>query len=211
MPLNTTSGDDTAQPKVLAWLVDLDGTLYRPLRVIISMAPHMLLRPGKVRIVRAFRREHEGLRVSPPPPGVTPYEAQLQRTAKKLDLASDEVRATVEDYMFTRPGRYLRASRRKSLISEIEAFRAQGGKSALVTDYPATTKLRDMQLAYLFDEVVANGEPGGPSRLKPDPEGYLSAAERLGVPPAQCLVIGDRADADGEAARTAGMRFRLIK
>jgi HAD superfamily hydrolase (TIGR01549 family) len=62
----------------------------------------------------------------------------------------------------------------------------------------------------LFDVVIASGEPSGPPRLKPAPDGYLLAAERLGVVPAGCLVIGDRDDTDGEAARRAGMAFRRV-
>jgi len=33
----------------------------------------------------------------------------------------------------------------------------------------------------------------------------------LGAAPSQCLVIGDREDRDGEAARAAGMRYRRIR
>ena len=46
------------------------------------------------------------------------------------------------------------------------------------------------------DDVVAG---------KPDPEGYLEAARRLGVPPADCLVLED-APAGVQAALAAGMR-----
>ncbi|MDF2771349.1 MAG: HAD-superfamily hydrolase, subfamily variant 3 [Geminicoccaceae bacterium] len=42
-------------------------------------------------------------------------------------------------------------------------------------------------------------------RGKPDPEGHLVAAERLGRAPETCVVIGD-APAGVEAARAAGMR-----
>lgn len=42
------------------------------------------------------------------------------------------------------------------------------------------------------------------SHSKPHPEGYLLAAERLGVAPADCLVVED-AHAGIEAARAAGM------
>jgi HAD superfamily hydrolase (TIGR01549 family) len=93
----------------------------------------------------------------------------------------------------------------------VSEFRTAGGKTALVSDYPATGKLRALGALELFDLVVSNGEPGGPSRLKPHPEGYLSAAERLGVEPAHCLVIGDRDDADGQAARNAGMAVHIIR
>jgi HAD superfamily hydrolase (TIGR01509 family) len=47
--------------------------------------------------------------------------------------------------------------------------------------------------------------------LKPHPEGYLLAAQALSVDPSRCLVIGDRPDADGEAARAAQMAFRLVR
>ncbi|GAB7050308.1 HAD family hydrolase [Catenuloplanes indicus JCM 9534] len=43
------------------------------------------------------------------------------------------------------------------------------------------------------------------SAPKPDPEGYLLAANRLGVPPAGCLVVED-APAGVTAGRAAGMR-----
>jgi HAD superfamily hydrolase (TIGR01509 family) len=59
--------------------------------------------------------------------------------------------------------------------------------------------------------VVASGENGGPTRLKPHPDGMLRAARALGVEPSRCLVIGDRDDADGAAARAAGMAFRRVR
>ncbi len=92
----------------------------------------------------------------------------------------------------------------------MRAFKAKGGRTALVSDYPAQRKLDALGCRELFDVIVANGEKNGPRRLKPDPEGYLLAAKLLEVAPAVCLVIGDRDDADGAAARAAGMGFRLV-
>lgn len=43
---------------------------------------------------------------------------------------------------------------------------------------------------------------------KPHPEGYLAAAQRLGVPPDQCVVVED-APAGIRAARTAGVGYVL--
>ena len=73
------------------------------------------------------------------------------------------------------------------------------------------TRLRLPDGECVFDACVAVGEPDGPSRLKPAPDGFLLAAERLGVEPRNCLVLGDRPDADGEAARRAGMDFELVR
>lgn len=112
--------------------------------------------------------------------------------------------------MLERPAKWLWLFRRSALLEELASFRRGGGRLVLVSDYPARAKLAALGCGELFDAVVASGEAGGPRWLKPHPDGYLMAAERLGVSPARCLVLGDRVDADGEAARRAGMTFRHV-
>jgi len=58
------------------------------------------------------------------------------------------------------------------------------------------------QLDELFDMVIASGEVG---YIKPQPELFLLAAERLGVTPEECVMIDDIADFC-EGARTTGMQ-----
>lgn len=196
-------------PDHAAWIVDLDGTLYRPFPVKLAMALELgLLGLGKASLLRRFRHEHEQVRALELEGD--PFALQIARTAEAIGRSETEVRACVEDWMIRRPGRFLRAFRRGALIDEIAAFRAGGGRTALVSDYPATQKLAALAAGALFDVVVASGESGGPSRLKPHPDGMLKAARALGVEPARCLVIGDRDDADGAAARAAGMAFRRV-
>jgi sugar-phosphatase len=65
----------------------------------------------------------------------------------------------------------------------------------------------DMILATLglterFGALVAEEDA---SKGKPDPEGFLVAAARLGIEPANCVVIED-APAGLQAAKTGGMR-----
>jgi HAD superfamily hydrolase (TIGR01549 family) len=197
-----------------AWLVDLDGTLYRATPVKAAMAAELLL-GGRAAwtampTLRRFRHAHETLRQIGHA-GDDPYRAQVEHTAKELNLAADLVHEAVVEWMHVRPGPWIRRFLRRALLEEIRNYRAKGGKTALVSDYPAQRKIETAGLSELFDAVVASGESGGPTRLKPHPEGYLSAAERLGIAPERCLVIGDRDDADGEAARAARMAFRLIR
>ena len=46
-----------------AWLVDLDGTLYRPKPVKLLMAAELaLLGWGNIKLLQRFRHEHEALR-----------------------------------------------------------------------------------------------------------------------------------------------------
>jgi putative hydrolase of the HAD superfamily len=197
-------------PPARAWLVDLDGTLYHALPVKGAMALELaLFGAPSAPALRRFRAEHERLRANGAPPG-DPFAAQLAATAGALGVDPAALRAQVEEWMIRRPGKWLRLARRRALFAELAAFRSSGGRCALVSDYPARAKLAALGASDLFDAVVASGEPGGPSALKPAPDGLFAAATRLGVGPADCLVIGDRDDADGEAARRAGMAFARV-
>jgi HAD superfamily hydrolase (TIGR01549 family) len=194
-----------------AWLIDLDGTLYHARPVQALAALELLCRgPFAIGVVRAFRQEHERMRREAIAFEPDPWRAQISRTAVRLELAPARVETLARRWLIERPGRWLRFFRRRQLLAAIHAARSRGIRTGLVSDYPASEKLARMGLASLFDTIVASGEPGGPTRLKPHPAGFLLAAERLGIAPERCLVIGDREDADGAAARAAGMGFRSV-
>lgn len=194
-----------------AWLVDLDGTLYHASGVRLAMGLELALGHWRnVPTLRAFRQEHEWVRREAIEEVESPFTLQIERTAKRLGRNPADIDRVVTDWMIHRPGKWLRLFRRRTLLAEIARFRAQGGRTALVSDYPAARKLAAIGAADLFDVVVASGEPGGPRRLKPWPDGYLLAAQQLGFSPGQCVILGDRTDADGEAARRAGIDFRKI-
>lgn len=194
-----------------AWLLDLDGTLYRQLPVRILMACELSCRGwSAIRVLRQFRRKHEQLRQEHADAGADPFERQIARTATELGIDRDEVAQVVESWMVVRPGKWLKLCARRSLLQAIARYRKLGGKTAVVSDYPARAKLATMGVSQLFDSVVASGESDGMTALKPNPESYLLACDRLEVLPECCLVIGDRWDADGEAARRAGIDFRHV-
>jgi FMN phosphatase YigB (HAD superfamily) len=194
-----------------AWLFDLDGTLYRQPPVRAMMALEVLLwGQSAIMILKAFRQEHERIRKLTLSSDAEPFSLQIRSTANRLGIADEDVALVVDQWMFTRPGRWLRLFRRRWLLAMISRHRSRGGKTAVVSDYPAQRKLAAMGAGDLFDTAVAPGEPGGPHQLKPNPAGLKLAAAQLSVTPAECLVIGDRADADGEAARRAGMAFQHV-
>jgi len=86
---------------------------------------------------------------------------------------------------------------------------AAGRRMALVTSTPRANidfVLGQIGLAGAFDTIVAAEDV---SMGKPDPEGYLLAARRLGVLPERCLVIED-APGGIEAGRRAGMRTLAV-
>ena len=87
----------------------------------------------------------------------------------------------------------------------LDSLDANGVPRAIVTSTPRANLdliLASLGLTERFQALVAEEDA---SKGKPDPEGFLVAAERLGVSPAHCVVIED-APAGLRAAKAAGMR-----
>ena len=92
-----------------------------------------------------------------------------------------------------------------SVLAEVER---QHGRlpMAIVSGSPRLTITRTLEtlgLTGLFETVVGMEDY---THGKPSPDPFLIAAERLEVPPAECLVFED-ADAGIQAAEAAGMRW----
>ena len=94
-------------------------------------------------------------------------------------------------------------------VDLVRRARDGGRRTALVTSTPQVNidfVLGQVSLTGAFDTIVAAEDV---SRGKPDPEGFLLAAHRLGVAPERCLVIED-APGGIEGARRAGMRSLAV-
>jgi beta-phosphoglucomutase len=85
----------------------------------------------------------------------------------------------------------------------LKELRQAGYKVAIVSSSKNTPLvLERLQIDQWLDTVVDGNAPG---RSKPAPDLFLLAAERLGVEPAECLVVED-AEAGIAAGKAAGMR-----
>jgi beta-phosphoglucomutase len=87
----------------------------------------------------------------------------------------------------------------------LESLHAAGWKQAIASSAPrlnVETMLRVLHLTPLLDAIVSAEDV---TRGKPDPEVFLTAAAKVGVAPAHCVVVED-APAGVEAGRRAGMR-----
>jgi beta-phosphoglucomutase family hydrolase len=90
------------------------------------------------------------------------------------------------------------------VLSLLLSARSGGWSTAIASSTPPENiKLivDSLGISGLFDAVVSSADV---SRGKPDPEGFLLAAERLGVAPHDCVVIED-AVAGVQSAKNAGM------
>jgi beta-phosphoglucomutase len=94
--------------------------------------------------------------------------------------------------------------------SLVEELHAAGFTQAIGSSAPHANLemiLRLTGIARFFDAVVGSEDT---QRGKPDPQVFLVAAERLGVPPARCVVFED-AVAGVQAARAGGMKCVAVR
>jgi len=84
-------------------------------------------------------------------------------------------------------------------------LRARGLKLAMITNGMSEThrdKIAILRLEDAFDEIFIADEVG---MIKPDPRIFELAAERLGVAPQACAMVGDRLERDVRGGNDAGM------
>lgn len=92
----------------------------------------------------------------------------------------------------------------------LAGLRAAGARQALGSSAPRANLDLILDLTGTrpyFDAVVSMEDT---TRGKPDPQVFLLAAQRLGLPPARCLVLED-APAGVQAAQAAGMKCVAIR
>jgi sugar-phosphatase len=168
-----------------AILFDLDGVLVDSAecvrRVCMAWANARGLDPDRVWRFAQGRRVQETVR------GMAPNLDVEAETAALVAIES-----TTTDGLYPVPGA-------NSLLASIPT-----GSWAIVTSgHRAVARLRLMHVGIPLPEVLvcADDVQNG----KPNPEGYLTAARRLGFAPDRCVVVEDT-PAGIDAARAAGMR-----
>ena len=194
-----------------AILFDVDGTLYHQTRLRLSMLGKLmswsLMRPRSgyrtLAALRAYRVAQEKLRAEGKRHADL-AQAQLSQAGGDSGLPEPFVKAVVERWMQQEPLPLLARMRRAGLIDCLEKLKAQRLALGVVSDYPATEKLRALGADQLFD-VVVSAQDTEVGQFKPSPRGLLVAAERLGISATQAAYVGDRADVDAVAAQRAGM------
>jgi putative hydrolase of the HAD superfamily len=77
----------------------------------------------------------------------------------------------------------------EEMIEAVAAFRAQGVRTGLISNSWGTAlKYEDDMMERLFDGVVISHLEG---MRKPAPEIYALGAERIGLPPEECVFVDD--------------------
>ncbi len=84
------------------------------------------------------------------------------------------------------------------MITALKTAKRSGIRTGLISNSWGRGRYDREAFPELFDGVVISGEVG---LHKPDPEIFLMGAERIGVPPEECVFVDDlRENCDGAAA-----------
>jgi phosphoglycolate phosphatase len=123
-------------------------------------------------------------------------EGDPPRFAKALEIFQGRYQTNVCDRSRLYPG----------VAQGLAAVKAAGSPTAVLTNKASrfTIPLVDQLGISRHFDYVGSGDDF--VRQKPHPEPLLKTAERFGVAPADCLMVGDSAN-DAQAARSAGYGF----
>lgn len=193
---------DWKQLRLVAF--DVDGTLYSQRAIRVRIARDLLLNairrqdPGLISIITMYRRIRERLGKQE---AADFEETLIVETAAKVRRPQQEVREVIAEWIENRPLPYLAAARYPGLLELFIGLRRHGKIIGILSDYPAHSKL--IALGLTADLVVSAGDEKV-KYLKPHPRGLEVLIGAAGVTADETLLVGDRVDRDGLAARRAG-------
>ncbi|NTU73769.1 HAD family hydrolase [Candidatus Roizmanbacteria bacterium] len=205
-------------PDVKGVLFDVDGTLYHQTPVRICMAillissnihrPMELLR--KLSVIIHYRKSQEILRIYNGTLRCCLQE-QLMLTAQRTGESFNFVSSVIDEWFERKPLPFIRLFRRKSITSEIERLHKTGMKLGVYSDYPVSDcKLKSLGLQQFISIAVSPKTPEVRG-FKPKSNGFLVAADQMGLKPFEILYVGDRRDVDERGALNAGMRCLIVR
>jgi FMN phosphatase YigB (HAD superfamily) len=201
--------------RVAAVLFDLDGTLYDQRRMRAFMAAELLTLPFKSPFetrrvwkgLSAYRRAQEALRTEGWSGSAA--VAQLTHAAQAAAVPAAALAPIVDEWMHERPLRHLAACRAPGLGRLLAFLDDAGVPMGVLSDYPVRQKLRALGVAKHFSVVLSASDPEV-NAFKPNPRGFLAAAERWGLDPDDVLYVGDRVEVDAAGAAAAGMPCVIV-
>lgn len=190
-------------------IFDLDGTLYRMqwyMRPLITVAvfPYCFRLPRFLKIRNRFAGKDLNSR-----------EQLLSEICRQMSLsehlAEEEIlKWILESFYpaFVKTMRFLRNSR-PQLDQTLTTLKNSDIKLAVLSDYDhVKQRLENLSIRPELFHTVTSSEAAG--ALKPSARPFIEIAENWNIPPEKIVVIGDRDDTDGEAARKASMQFWQI-
>ena len=192
-----------AESQFKAVLFDVDGTLYPQSFFIKTSIQFMLLHPLLSAAFRQLRRDVRAIG------GVEDLHlAQVSLAAGYLRIPAERAQELLETHIY---GTYMamlsKAKPYPQVPSLLAALKNAGLKMGVITDYPVGDKLSALGFDQYWDVAISADELG---HLKPEPDAFLLAAEKLKISPDNIIYVGNEYKYDIIGAKKAGMKAAYL-
>lgn len=198
--------------KYKAVVFDLDGTLYNQTKLRLNMAVRLGLyyvsHPFRIKelfVLKYFREvrdKWDEIRVDDA--GVD--DAQYAYVGGKKGVSAEYVERVVKKWIYDNPLDLLGKYRNERLHSYIEGLQAAKIPVVIFSDYPIEDKIAALSIKP--DGMYCPGDERNID-LKPSPMGLELILNDFALAPEEILMVGDRDEKDGEAARRAGVDYYI--
>jgi putative hydrolase of the HAD superfamily len=189
---------------------DVDGTLYdqRPLRrkLVFELLRNAFTSDGltTVRILRSYRKWREEMADNE----IVGFENILtERLTARYRISAEQINRIISDWIEVKPLKFLANCRRPGVDELFAHLRRSGKKIGILSDYPAYDKLAWLGLEA---DYIVSARDQEVNVQKPHPRGLNRLIMLAGVTSEATVMVGDRADRDGEMGRRAGVRTLLL-
>ena len=210
--MSNISSQGGAGVKFSAVAFDLDGTLYPDSRFFIRLIPFLLWNHrllwamGKARDqLRDFDRDSNGNFETEIEDF---YALQARYMGELLHQEPEKVRKRTERLIYRGWEPLFKRIKLFPHVREtLDAFRNEGIKMGLLSDFPPEAKLENLKIGAYWDAVLSSELTG---HLKPAPAPFLELARRMERKPEEILYVGNNVRYDVKGARDVGMKTALI-
>jgi len=200
------------------YLFDLDGTLYyqKPFRVrmLCTLIKHVLLKPssiGDLFLMKTYRSVRERWEQCEAEcsfdAGMSLDEKQYAYVAKKKGARPEQVKRAVELFMLEMPLHVLPPFRDEVLYGLIQKLKEKKKTVVIYSDYPVEDKLKSLGIR--ADACFASSD-ARIGCMKPDPKGIQVILDTLGCACTDAVMIGDRYEKDGLAAKRSNVDYVIV-
>lgn len=205
-----------------AVIFDLDGTLYfqKPFRLqmLAYLAGHLLTHPSAVRdmlIIKKYREVREkweersaaGMSGAEGKEDMNLDEKQYACVAGKMGVTPERVRNVVNFFMLEAPLKLLPPFKDAVMADLIDTLHSKKITVVIYSDYPVENKLDALEIT--ADACFTSADERI-NCMKPAPRGIHVILEELGCDAQEVVMIGDRYEKDGLAAKENGVDYIIV-
>jgi HAD superfamily hydrolase (TIGR01549 family) len=197
-----------------AVIFDMDGTLYfqKPFRIrmLMFLISHALTHPSSIKdlfVIKKYRKVREHWEDVPHNDIGNLDDIQYEYVAKLKNTTKEHVGEIVKFYMHEAPLKLLYRYRDNELAHTIETLHDKNIKVIIYSDYPAEDKLYALGIKADGCYCSSDDRIG---TMKPDPKGLGVILSDYNMKSDEALMVGDRYEKDGLAAKAINMDYCIL-